>query len=244
MKITKKKLTAVIAVMTVVTLIVGSFAYFTDREEAKATITSGKASDIIKVTPDGTEKGSEDPGSSLEDLWEKNNPDEKNFIEPGDDVDLGYTLTNIGDGDIDVKETIIITVKDSKGAALNLTANDPDYDPEYRLFQEANPDANGAIDGVVGPLNVTSIEQISANQIKYTLTGFTLEKGKSVDLDYVLVMNKYAGNSFQASTCTVDYLVEMRQHVDGIDPDAEWGTMRTAEIKFASYEEYSVVPAA
>ena len=240
MKITKKKLTAVIAVMTVVTLLVGSLAFFTDREDAKATITSGKASDIIKVTPDGTEEGSKDPGTSLENLWEKNNPDEQKYIEPGDDVDLSYTLTNIGEGDIDVKETIIITVKDASGAAMNLTANEP----EYRLFQAVQFDTNGAIDGVVGPLNVVSIEQISDNQIKYTLAGFTLEKGEGAALAYKLVMNKYAGNAFQASTCTVDYLVEMRQHVDGIDADEQWDAMRTDKITFASQANYSVVPAA
>lgn len=233
MKMTKKKLTSLIAIVTVLTLIVGTAAYFTDRVDSPNNpYTTADASEIIKVTPDGTEEGGEDPGPSLEDVWDVNNPDNPSDkpIEPGDDIDLSYELTNIGDSDIDVKETFILTSTEP----LNQSA------PEFRLFHNATADKYGAMEGGT----VVSAEQISQYQIKYTLNAFLLKQNETIGRDFIMVFHKYAGNLFQGDKCTIDYLVEMRQHVESIPVNEGWDDIRTEKIEFAGHTEYFVVPAA
>lgn len=226
MTLSKKKTTWLLAITSIVVLLIGALAYFTDRVETDASITTADASEIIKVTPDGTEDGSEDPGASLEDLWRQNNPDE--IIHPGDEVDLGYDLSNIGSADIDVKETFIL----SSSVLLNQA------DPEYRLFLDAAADQYGAMVGG----EVVSSEIISEYQVKYEIAPFVLEKGQEKDMDYVMVFNKYANNDFQQSICTIDYLVEMRQHSDLLAADEGWQEIQTATITFGGVHDYPAVP--
>lgn len=228
MTITKNKSACLLAIAGVFVLLMGVFSYFTDREQAKASISTADASEIIKVTPDGTEDGSADPGSSLEDLWNANNPNK--VIKPGDDVDLSYELSNLGRSDIDVKETIILT------SSQSLTQ----VDPEYRLFLDAQADQYGAMVGGT----VVSSEVISEYQIKYELAPFKLAKGASKNMDYIMVFNKYAANAFQNSTCTIDYLVEMRQHSEILAADEGWQEIQTATITFGGMNNYKAVPEA
>lgn len=228
MKMNKNKLTAVIAVATVLTLTISAFAFFTDRVETKASATTAKASDIIKVTPDPDDHpDGGDEKTILETVWDNKNPDK--VVEPGDQLDLDYKLKNIGSSDIDVKETIILT------SSVDLTQ----ASPEWRLFLDSSADKYGAMIGGT----VVSAEQISARQVKYTLAAFKLAKGATKSLSYKLVFDKYAGNTFQGSTCTVDYLCEMRQHVDSIGLEEQWNAIRTDSISFGG-SITAVVPAA
>ena len=233
MKITKKKISAFIAVVTALTLMVGAFAYFTDRVDANATAKTAAADDIIKVTPDPEhfpEGG--DEKEILEGVWEDNNSG-KDIVAPGDEYDLSFELENIGDGDIDVKETFILT----STKPLNTTK------PEWRLFTAVTPDGNGAIDGNSNA--VVSVEVVSNNQVKYTIAGYKLAKGESVSKPYHLVFDKWATNVFQGDTCTVDYIVELRQHVDSIAPNEGWDAISTADSGVIfNAQKVLVVPAA
>lgn len=231
MKITKKKISAFIAVVTALTLMVGAFAYFTDRVNTTATAKTVAVEDIIQVTPDPTNKPTGgDEKTIIEGVWNKNNPN-KEIVAPGEEVNLSYDLKNIGDGDIDVKETFILT----STKALNTTS------PEWRLFTETVTDDNGAIDGKDG--TVVSVEVISGNQVKYTIAGYKLAKGATVSRPYHLVLNKWATNVFQGDTCTVDYIVEMRQHVDSIAPNEGWVGTADSGVTFNA-QTVLVVPAA
>lgn len=228
MTISKNAITWTLTAIGIVVLLVGTFAYFTDRAETNTELKTADASELIKVTPDGTEEGSEDPGSTLEDLWKANNPDE--IIEPGDEVDLSYELTNIGDSDIDVKETFILT----STVALDQAS------PEYRLFLNSFADKYGAMVGGT----VVSAETISENQVKYEIAPFSLDKNESRKLDYIMVFDKYASNKFQASVCTIDYLVELRQHADILDVNDGWEEIQSATIQFGGNGAYKAVPEA
>lgn len=228
MTISRNKLALLFAIAGIVVLLIGVLSYFTDRVQTKASITTADASEIINVTPDGTEEGSGDFGSSLEDLWNKNNPDK--IIAPGDDVNLGYNLSNIGKSNIDVKETFILTSTQSLSQA----------DPEYRLFLDATADEYGAMVGGT----VVRAEVISDKQVKYEIAPFELKKGTSKKMDYAMVFNKYASNQFQKSKCTVDYLVEMRQHSETLSPEEGWQAIQTATITFGGNTDYKAVPEA
>lgn len=228
MALSKNAITWILTGIGIIVMAIGTFAYFTDRAQTDTSLKTADASEIIKVTPDGTEEGSEDPGSTLEDLWKENNPDE--IIEPGDEVDLRYELTNIGDSDIDVKETFILTS----------TVNLDQASPEYRLFLNSFADKYGAMVGGT----VVSAETISENQVKYEIAPFSLKKNEVKKLDYIMVFDKYATNEFQASVCTIDYLVELRQHSKILDVNDGWEEIQSATIQFGGNGAHKAVPEA
>lgn len=229
MKMNKTKLTTVIAIATVACLMVGAFAFFTDRVTTNASASTARASDLIDVDPDPTNPSApDDPQDALEAVWTRENPD-KDIVKPGDLVDLSFDLKNIGSSDIDCKETIVLTSK------VNLDQTNP----EWRLFLDATADEYGAMVGGT----VVSAEQISAKQVKYTLAAFKLSKNETKARNFKLVFDKYATNAFQGDVCTIDYLCEMRQHVDSIAVDANWDAVRTDTIRFAG-QTTAVVPAA
>lgn len=236
----KKKLALILAVVSVFTLALGSLAYFTDRININTSFKTVKADDIINVTPNDDKSESEDPGEDLEDKWFDSNKDilvSDALVRPGDGYDLSYNLTNLGD-DIDVRETIMLTVLDYKDAPMSSMDTDA---PEWRLFSTYDTDKYGAKEGD----EVIATESRPANhQVKYSIAPFVLSADETKALSYQLILDKYAGNEFQGSVCKVEYLVEMRQHTDGLAADEGWEPLLTADITFGGQNDYKAVPAA
>lgn len=210
-KIKNMKLSGMLALAMAVVLLVGSLAYFTDRITTKATISTIGA-DITT-----------DPGTDYEDdltaKWLAFNAAPKANFNPGDKVDLSYTLANTGDLAMDIRETFIVTSsKPMKDSA-----------PEFRLFTAANQDTDTKA-WTGDTTKVVDFDKISDTVYKYTVASYVLSgseetigsNAKSVDKTYQLVFDKTAGNAFQGATCTIDYLVEAKQHSDG--GDADWVT--------------------
>lgn len=208
-KIKNMKLSGMLALAMAVVLLVGSLAYFTDRITTKATISTIGA-DITT-----------DPGTDYEDdltaKWLAFNAAPKANFNPGDKVDLSYTLANTGDLAMDIRETFIVTSsKPMKDSA-----------PEFRLFTAANQDTDTKA-WTGDTTKVVDFDKISDTVYKYTVASYVLSgseetigsNAKSVDKTYQLVFDKTAGNAFQGATCTIDYLVEAKQHSDG--GDADW----------------------
>lgn len=228
----KKSIALVLAIVSVLTLAAGSLAYFTDRVNVDAAFKTAAVSDVIKVTTkdDGSDPDV-DPGTDLSAKWEEDNPAE--IIRPGDMVDLSYKLTNIGTCDIDVRETFILTSEVP-------IFEDGFEDPAWRLFTSYTEDLYGAHIGGA----VVEVEHLNEYQIKYTIAPFTLEKDASRNLQYYTILDRYATNAFQDCTCTVEYLVELRQHADGLAVDEGWDAICTAEITFGGTDDYAAVPEA
>ena len=243
--VTKKKITLILAIVSVLALALGSFAFFTDRETGGALFKTASADKIINISTkdDGTE--SANPGADLEDEWMKQNvakpddPDAPAPVAPGSAFDLNYKLTNLGE-DTDIRETIILTVVNYKDDAITLDSDDP----AWRLFSGFTKDGNGAKTGS-GEISVEKIHyDEKVNQIKYEIAPYVLSKGSSKDLAYQLILNKFAGNEYQASTCKVELLIEARQHVDGTPNNYEdWQEICTSKIEFGGNSVYPVVPA-
>lgn len=209
-KIKNMKLSGMLALAMAVVLLVGSLAYFTDRLTTKATISTIGA-DITTDPDDPTYK------DDLTAKWLAFNAAPKANFNPGDKVDLSYKLANTGELALDVRETFIITSSKPMSAT-----------PEFRLFNGATQDAGTK--AYTGNGVVVTETKISDTVYKYTVASYVLSgseetigsNAKSVDKTYQLVFDKTAGNAFQGATCTIDYLVEAKQHSDG--GDADWVT--------------------
>ena len=211
-KIKNMKLSGILALAMAVVMLVGSLAYFTDRITTKATVSTIGA-DITTDPDDPTYK------DDLTAKWlHVNNAAKANF-NPGDKVDLSYTLANTGDLAMDIRETFIVTSsKPMKDSA-----------PEFRLFTAADQDTDTKA-WTGDTTKVVDFQKISDTVYKYTVASYTLSgsqetvgsSAKKVDKTYHLVFDKASGNDFQGATCTIDYLVEAKQHSDG--GDADWVT--------------------
>lgn len=234
--------------------IIGSLAYFTDRvdnsgDPFNVSISEEPSIKIVPTDPnpendDPTHVPDEDPGKEIEYIWGNNNPDTiGEFVEPGDITDLSYEISNGGTGAMDVRETFVLTTD----KVMSTTS------PEFRLLTETVKDAYGAYtnDPSVPGVEVLAVENIeSGTKITYSVAPFvlngTVEKVtggvESKVLEHKLVFDKYASNAFQNTTCTVDYLVEVKQHTnDG--PVGGWSNLLTAKTTIGG-EEIQTVPLA
>lgn len=245
MKNTRKRLSKVLALGCVAALMISSLAYFTDHVSNKGDeleIASNSGTIIIEPTdPDNIVPDDEIPedefGKELEYIWTNKNSD-KDLKAPGDYVDLTYELNNESNMAIDVRETFVIR---SSVAFENMTS------PEFRMWTVAAKDALGAM---VGETALT-VETIGADYIVYKVAAFTLSGVKetvagaatSKVLDYTLVFDKYADNSFQSANCKLDYLVEVKQHTnDGLTSD--WSNVVTLEGLTLGNQTVNAVPVA
>lgn len=256
---TKKNNRKIIGVMVALSLAcatVFSLAFFTDLESNLADpMKIGIAEKNLEIvptdpTPDPGHTPDEDPSTEIEYIWTNNNPETIDKpIEPGDIVDLDYTIENGGPGAMDVRETFVLhsTValsdRDMYDAAVkaNGGADVADkYAPEYWLFKAATADANGAF-GYYGSTQIDGVKvtKIDEQTYKFEVPAFILNGTSedmsavggvdSKDLQYKLVFDKYARNQFQGSTVEVDYLVEVKQHTYD-DPSKGWTEIATVDI--------------
>ena len=238
MKTRKRALALIMATVTVLTLCVGSLAYFTDRVQANTSATAGSL-DLV--------------------LTDKTNAKDKITVagnttkfKPGDGLTIDFTLSNAGNKSADILETIVFTVTDANGNPKALTASAP----EFQLYTAS--DVTVAANGIATiaknatPLSVLSTSK--PNQIRYAVpeyilngtgTGAEVEtgstvKGTSNTSAYVLVFMNSATNSFQSLTLTMDYEAQAKQHRN--TNSSAWTTVKSETITFAGDTAYKAVP--
>lgn len=100
----KKRLTKILAGAMVLCLLVGTFAYFTDRVQKNGSITGG----TVGITTDAQEKWAEQLIAGPQNL---------DNINPGDSRSLAFSVTNTGNKAVDVRHTIKLSVVDAAGNA-------------------------------------------------------------------------------------------------------------------------------
>lgn len=241
---TRKRTSVLLMVAVALVMTIGTMAYFTDRDTNLDAPLQVKADDAsIEITPTDpvvTPEYPEDPSEEIEHIWEVKNPDVTGKpIAPGDHADLSYVLNNTGNSAIDVRQTIV----------LNSTEAMDVNSPEFRIFIDAHKDTLGAWVGGV-PVEVESISP-DGKSIVYKIAPFVLSGKKDVvegasaskALAYHFVFDKYATNEFQADKCTIDYLVEVKQHTnDGLTSD--WSNVVELENFTLGGQAVKVVPAA
>ena len=241
---TRKRTSVLLMVAVALAMTIGTLAYFSDHDtnlDAPLQVTADNASIVIRpddptVTPDNPDN----PSEEIEHIWEVKNPDVTDKpIAPGDHADLSFVLNNDGNSAIDVRQTIV----------LNSTEAMDRNNPQFRLFADAHKDTLGAWVGGV-PVEVESISA-DGKTIVYKIAPFVLSGAKDIvegaqtskSLAYHFVFDKYATNEFQADKCTIDYLVEVKQHTnDGLTSD--WSNVVELENFTLGGQAVSVVPAA
>lgn len=230
------KLSGLLALAMALCLLVGSLAYFTDRVSGDASFSTVSNGVDIVPDPDTPDPDPDHPENKLSTKWANVNAEALANFNPGDKVDLSYELANVGQLAVDVRETFVIT----SSKAMK------DGAPQFRLFSSFTKDTAGAN---VGGNVVVKEDKIDSTHYKYTITSYSLNgsaetvtgvTATSMDKAYYLVFDKTADNGFQGATCTVDYLVEAKQHSDDA---ADWTTAATGSLTLGG-QTVKAVPAA
>ncbi len=196
----KKKLFTITGVVCALSLIVGSFAFFTDRLTQD---TSAVAGNIDLVFTDTSEADGSNNEFALDEVWINEVGGlvyDENIINPGDYFDLSYLLTNEGSKTIDVRQKLVLT------SSVAMTADAE----EYQLT------ITGGNDSVA----VTPDEDESDEYtLVYNLADIILDGSKETEDDAVsgeytvqLDFSKEALNAFMDSTVEVNLYATAKQH--------------------------------
>ena len=204
----KRAISFMLVMAMLMTLLVGTTAWFTDRVSTSASGTAG----TVTINLD-------DSGINLKDSAGKD------ILNPGDMRNVSYVVSNTGNKSVDIKETIYLSAYDKLGQALNLS----DTQSEFEIYNASDVsfvDNRGYLpnDGAE-PLQVKSL---SENVITYEIPVYALNGSTNFDdsnreieddittdkhsSDYVLVFKNLAGNAFQGAVLKLDLMVEAKQH--------------------------------
>lgn len=235
MKYRKRTLALVMAAITALSLMVGSLAYFTDRVEGKAEATAGTLDLVLKDTSNKENQMTVGGDASA--------------FKPGYAVTIDYSLANAGNKSADIKETFVLTVKDSAGNAMALS----ETAPQFQLFQKSDvviaSDNTVTINSGVTPLATVSANQLIYHVDQYTLngtgTGAEIEAGITTNLKtcaYVLVFMPTAGNEFQNVDLTLNYVAQAKQHRNSDTSDAAWDAVYETDVLKIGNTDIKVVP--
>lgn len=249
---TRKRISVALSACLVLTMAIGSLAYFTDRVQVGASATSGN----VQIESTGF------AGANAQNVLVDR--DGKNNLNPGDVRDLTFTVSNEGNKAVDVRHTIKLTATDSTGAALALTeeagqaefdiykAGDVTYTAKagYVIKTDAKPVFSS--DSVSNTLGAS--RTVEGNTITYHFADTTLlgkegaanaERVENADLqadadvegfidvndtkdavtyEYILVFRNTSLNKFMNSGIQIDMVVEAKQHYNTNDT---WATVAT-----------------
>lgn len=222
MKKPKKVLALVLALATILTLSVGTLAFFTDRIQAQATATAG----TLEL--------------ALTDIQTGTNTDMK----PGTGCTVDFTLSNLGNKSADVKEVLVLR------SPVAMTANATEFDLYKASDVTMTDDGKVTIKDNAQPVAERAIAA-DGKSITYTIPEFILNgTGTAAETEtgvtsnakssaYVLVFRNTAGNTFQGISVTLDYIAQAKQHRN-TNSDT-WSTVLTETIEFAGNSNYAAV---
>lgn len=213
----KKRMTKILAAGMALALMVGTFAFFTDRETHNASATAGNI-DLVFTDVSSKDANKVDGQTNTDDLvWTDNKiTKDGDIMNPGDKFDMGYKLTNTGSKSIDVRQQLTLT------SSVALTADAEEYTLKC---------GNVTITPTVSEnkLSITyAIPDIILNGTIETETdGVAQTEGQ--DYDLYLDFAKAAANKFMDSTVSVKLDVMAKQHRNTTAADfVDFGTYTTA----------------
>lgn len=221
----KKRITKILAAGMALCLMVGTFAFFTDRVQAKAEAKAGTLELALSQVTLSKSTG----------------------LKPGTGCKVDFTLSNLGNKSADVKEVLILR----SPKAMNTTT--PEFDLYMASDVTLDADGKATIKANATPVATRVVAQDSKS-ITYTIDEFILNgtgagaetEGTAVGISkassYVLVFSSTAGNDFQGITVTLDYLAQAKQHRN--TNAATWETVLTDRIvdTGSAFNGHSAVP--
>lgn len=202
----KKRLTMVMAVVCCLSLLVGSLAYFTDKETKSATATAGNIDlEFVDASAFAEHKmTNQTNGYTDGKVWTDSKlVKDGDIMNPGDQFDMGYTLKNEGSKSMDVRQKITVTVTKG-GSAQALT----EADLQYFMTSDAG---NFKLDATETDYDAGKLVYVMDDII---LSGSIEEDGDatSKDFDTYLTFAGSALNQFMDSSVNVELVVEAKQH--------------------------------
>jgi predicted ribosomally synthesized peptide with SipW-like signal peptide len=209
-----KILALVLAIATVAALAVGTFAFFTDRVQAKAEAKAGTLELALSQVTLSKSTG----------------------LKPGTGCKVDFTLSNLGNKSADVKEVLVLR------SPVAMTAGAEEFD--LYLASDVTLAADGKVTVKDGksPVPARAVAT-DGKSITYTIPEFILngtgdgkeEESGAVGIaktsSYVLVFQPTAGNDFQGISVTLDYLAQAKQHRN--TNAATWADVAKESISFA-----------
>lgn len=198
-------------------LMVGSFAFFTDRETHNAGATAGNI-DLVFTDVSSKDANKVTGQTNTDDLvWTDNKiTKDGDIMNPGDTFDMGYKLTNNGSKSIDVRQQLTLT------SSVALTADAEEY-----TLKCGNVTITPSVSD--NKLSITyAIPDIILNGTIETETdGVAQTEGQ--DYDLYLDFAKAAANKFMDSTVSVKLDVMAKQHRNTNATDfVDFGTYTTS----------------
>lgn len=239
----KRKITSILLLIAMIlTLIVGSLAYFTDRATTDATATAG----TVAINLDD-----EIDFDNISEAYASTNS--VDFFSPADIRTVKYTVKNVGNKSIDVKETLVLSVYDKNGDPLNVSDTVQSELDIFDIEDIEGTEENGffAIEGKT-PITVKTVADnvITYNREVYTLNGneefgdmfreieddITTDKRLS---DMCLLFYHETGNDFQECVVKLDLIVEAKQHRN--TSAIEWAELQTETVVLSNGASQDVV---
>lgn len=197
----KKRITKILAAGMALCLMVGTFAFFTDRETHNAGATAGN---IDLVFTDVSSKDAHKEATQLNTdnlVWtdSKITNDTEAIMNPGDKFDMGYKLTNTGSKSIDVRQQLTLV------SSVAMT----DAAEEYTL-KCGNMTITPTVSEDKKTITYSFDDIILNGTVETEAAGVAQAEGQ--DYDLYLDFAKAAANKFMDSTVEVTLDIMAKQH--------------------------------
>lgn len=211
---TRTKFTKVLAAACALCCLVGTMAYFTDRETKTTSATTGNIDLVFTDLSSATEHKVDSQTNTVDAVW-NNGVLCGDIMNPGDNFDMGYKVANTGSKSIDVKQQIVLT------SSVALT----DAAEEYKI--------------VIAGQEITPAKSDDDTTLTYELAQIVLNGTVEADgtsdeqeYDVYLAFDRLAKNKFMNSTVDVKLDIQAKQHRNTTTADwVEWATYETSVEK-------------
>lgn len=213
----KKRITKILAAGMALCLMVGTFAFFTDRETHNAGATAGNI-DLVFTDVSSKDANKVTGQTNTDDrVWTDNKiTKDGDIMNPGDTFDMGYKLTNTGSKSIDVRQQLTLV------SSVAMT----DAAEEYTL-KCGNMTITPNVSEDKKTITYSFDDIILNGTVETEATGVAQAEGQ--DYDLYLDFAKAAANKFMDSTVSVKLDVMAKQHRNTTAADfVDFGTYTTS----------------